>query len=151
MTTRGCPVLPWERFVCLRCGRKLSDQNCWFKHDLIAGVEAPQHCRSSWCSSLWEETHACIWTLWPGEQLISDFLGAFPLSMCFFWQDLKKYFDSLNGEIDGDMVKSLMFQLLRGLNFCHTHNVLHRLISCVFTLFASQPLQGSETTESSDQ
>ena len=41
-------------------------------------------------------------------------------------QDLKKYFDSLNGEIDGDMVKSLMFQLLRGLNFCHTHNVLHR-------------------------
>ena len=41
-------------------------------------------------------------------------------------QDLKKYFDSLNGEIDADVVKSLMFQLLRGLNFCHTHNVLHR-------------------------
>ena len=28
-------------------------------------------------------------------------------------QDLKKYFDSLNGEIDADVVKSLMYQLLR--------------------------------------
>ena len=42
------------------------------------------------------------------------------------FQDLKKYFDSLNGEIDPDVVKSLMYQLLRGLNYCHTHNVLHR-------------------------
>ncbi|GFQ67869.1 hypothetical protein TNCT_126751 [Trichonephila clavata] len=41
-------------------------------------------------------------------------------------QDLKKYFDSLNGEIDADVVKSFMFQLLRGLAFCHSHNVLHR-------------------------
>ena len=45
----------------------------------------------------------------------------------FYLQDLKKYFDSLNGEIDADVVKSLMYQLLRGLNYCHTHNVLHRL------------------------
>jgi len=41
-------------------------------------------------------------------------------------QDLKKYFDSLNGDIDVEVVKSLMFQLLRGLAFCHGHNVLHR-------------------------
>jgi len=41
-------------------------------------------------------------------------------------QDLKKYFDSLNGAIDLEVVKSLMYQLLLGLNFCHTHNVLHR-------------------------
>ena len=41
-------------------------------------------------------------------------------------QDLKKYFDSLNGEIDPDLVKSFMYQLLRGLAFCHSHNVLHR-------------------------
>uniref|UniRef100_T1IBI5 cyclin-dependent kinase n=1 Tax=Rhodnius prolixus TaxID=13249 RepID=T1IBI5_RHOPR len=34
-------------------------------------------------------------------------------------QDLKKYFDSLNGEIDPDIVKSFMYQLLRGLAFCH--------------------------------
>ncbi|XP_030760629.1 cyclin-dependent-like kinase 5 isoform X2 [Sitophilus oryzae] len=41
-------------------------------------------------------------------------------------QDLKKYFDSLNGDIDLDVVKSFMYQLLRGLAFCHNHNVLHR-------------------------
>ncbi|XP_022910297.1 cyclin-dependent kinase 5 [Onthophagus taurus] len=41
-------------------------------------------------------------------------------------QDLKKYFDSLNGDIDSDVVKSFMYQLLRGLAFCHSHNVLHR-------------------------
>lgn len=41
-------------------------------------------------------------------------------------QDLKKYFDSLNGEIDLEVVKSFMFQLLRGLAFCHSNNILHR-------------------------
>ncbi|KAK9892011.1 hypothetical protein WA026_018200 [Henosepilachna vigintioctopunctata] len=41
-------------------------------------------------------------------------------------QDLKKYFDSLNGDIDPDVVKSFMFQLLRGLAFCHSNNILHR-------------------------
>ncbi|VDN54061.1 unnamed protein product [Dracunculus medinensis] len=41
-------------------------------------------------------------------------------------QDLKKYFDSCNGEIDQQLVKSLMYQLLQGLFFCHTNNVLHR-------------------------
>uniref|UniRef100_A0A915PXC8 Cell division protein kinase 5 n=1 Tax=Setaria digitata TaxID=48799 RepID=A0A915PXC8_9BILA len=41
-------------------------------------------------------------------------------------QDLKKYFDSCNGEIDQQIVKSLMYQLLCGLAFCHSHNVLHR-------------------------
>nr|CAG4643288.1 EOG090X081V [Ilyocryptus agilis] len=41
-------------------------------------------------------------------------------------QDLKKYFDSLNGEIDCERVQSLMYQLLRGLAFCHSKNVLHR-------------------------
>jgi len=41
-------------------------------------------------------------------------------------QDLKKYFDSLNGDIDPDVVKSFMFQLLRGLSYCHSRNILHR-------------------------
>lgn len=41
-------------------------------------------------------------------------------------QDLKKYFDSCNGEIDIDTVKSFMYQLLKGLAFCHSRNVLHR-------------------------
>lgn len=41
-------------------------------------------------------------------------------------QDLKKYFDSCNGEIEHETVKSFMMQLLKGLAFCHSHNVLHR-------------------------
>lgn len=41
-------------------------------------------------------------------------------------QDLKKYFDSLNGDIDPDVVMSFMFQLLKGLSYCHSRNILHR-------------------------
>lgn len=41
-------------------------------------------------------------------------------------QDLKKYFDSLNGEIDANQVRSFFYQLLQGLAFCHSHNILHR-------------------------
>jgi len=41
-------------------------------------------------------------------------------------QDLKKYFDSLHGDIDPDVVKSFMYQLLRGLSYCHSRNILHR-------------------------
>ncbi|KAL3321131.1 cyclin-dependent kinase 5 [Cichlidogyrus casuarinus] len=41
-------------------------------------------------------------------------------------QDLKKYFDSCNGEIDQATVKHFMFQLLNGLQYCHNKNVLHR-------------------------
>uniref|UniRef100_A0A2P2HXQ5 Cyclin-dependent kinase 5 homolog n=2 Tax=Hirondellea gigas TaxID=1518452 RepID=A0A2P2HXQ5_9CRUS len=41
-------------------------------------------------------------------------------------QDLKRYFDCLNGEIDADIVKSYMYQVLLGLDFCHSKNILHR-------------------------
>ncbi|EMP24035.1 Cyclin-dependent kinase 5 [Chelonia mydas] len=41
-------------------------------------------------------------------------------------QDLKKYFDSCNGDLDPENVKSFMYQLLKGLAFCHSRNVLHR-------------------------
>uniref|UniRef100_A0A1I7V545 Cell division protein kinase 5 n=1 Tax=Caenorhabditis tropicalis TaxID=1561998 RepID=A0A1I7V545_9PELO len=41
-------------------------------------------------------------------------------------QDLKKFFDSLNGYMDAMTARSLMLQLLRGLSFCHAHHVLHR-------------------------
>ncbi|CAL2037627.1 unnamed protein product [Caenorhabditis brenneri] len=41
-------------------------------------------------------------------------------------QDLKKFFDSLNGYMDAQTARSLMLQLLRGLSFCHAHHVLHR-------------------------
>ena len=41
-------------------------------------------------------------------------------------QDLKKYFDSCNGEIDANIVQSFFWQLLQGLSYCHDHSVLHR-------------------------
>lgn len=41
-------------------------------------------------------------------------------------QDLKKYFDSCQGDVDAAVVKSFMYQLLKGLAFCHSCNVLHR-------------------------
>uniref|UniRef100_A0A1I8IND5 Cell division protein kinase 5 n=1 Tax=Macrostomum lignano TaxID=282301 RepID=A0A1I8IND5_9PLAT len=41
-------------------------------------------------------------------------------------QDLKKYFDSCNGEVEADVVKSFFHQLLKGLEYCHKNSVLHR-------------------------
>ncbi|XP_066912347.1 cyclin-dependent-like kinase 5 [Clytia hemisphaerica] len=41
-------------------------------------------------------------------------------------QDLKKYFDSCQGEIEPNVVKSFMYQLLKGLAFCHEKHILHR-------------------------
>jgi len=41
-------------------------------------------------------------------------------------QDLKKYLDECGGEISRQTMKSFMFQLLRGVAFCHEHRVLHR-------------------------
>ncbi|XP_004458332.1 cyclin-dependent kinase 5 isoform X2 [Physeter macrocephalus] len=61
-------------------------------------------------------------------------------------QDLKKYFDSCNGDLDPEIVKSFLFQLLKGLGFCHSRNVLHRdlkpqnlLINRVVTLWYRPP------------
>ncbi|XP_052666100.1 cyclin-dependent kinase 5 isoform X1 [Harpia harpyja] len=61
-------------------------------------------------------------------------------------QDLKKYFDSCNGDLDPEIVKSFMYQLLKGLAFCHSRNVLHRdlkpqnlLINRVVTLWYRPP------------
>lgn len=41
-------------------------------------------------------------------------------------QDLKKYMDEVRGEIPLATQKSLFYQLLRGIAFCHQHRVLHR-------------------------
>ncbi|XP_019398160.1 PREDICTED: cyclin-dependent kinase 3 isoform X3 [Crocodylus porosus] len=42
-------------------------------------------------------------------------------------QDLKKYMDSSwTGELPLSLVKSYLFQLLQGVNFCHSHRVIHR-------------------------
>ena len=41
-------------------------------------------------------------------------------------QDLKKFLDSSDGGIDAFTIKSSLFQLLRGVAFCHDRRVLHR-------------------------
>ncbi|KAI8145794.1 protein serine/threonine kinase [Fennellomyces sp. T-0311] len=40
--------------------------------------------------------------------------------------DLKKFLDSYGGDIDILTIKQLMYQLLKGIAFCHEHKVLHR-------------------------
>mmetsp|Transcript_21911 Transcript_21911/g.36304 ORF Transcript_21911/g.36304 Transcript_21911/m.36304 type:complete len:300 (-) Transcript_21911:224-1123(-) len=42
-------------------------------------------------------------------------------------QDLKKYMDSVgSGGIHPNLVKSYLYQLLKGIAFCHSHRILHR-------------------------
>jgi len=41
-------------------------------------------------------------------------------------QDLKKYMDECHGDIPRPVLKSFMYQLLRGVACCHDHKVLHR-------------------------
>ncbi|KAJ5073529.1 cyclin-dependent-like kinase 5 [Anaeramoeba ignava] len=41
-------------------------------------------------------------------------------------QDLKKYIDSTIGEIPPIQIKSFLFQILKGISFCHEQKVLHR-------------------------
>lgn len=43
-------------------------------------------------------------------------------------QDLKKYFDTCGGKMDHKTVQSFMYQLLKGLAYCHQQNILHRLV-----------------------
>ncbi len=41
-------------------------------------------------------------------------------------QDLKKYLDGCEGGIEPRALKSFLFQLIRGVAYCHHHRVLHR-------------------------
>lgn len=41
-------------------------------------------------------------------------------------KDLKKYMDELGGPLPLPQIKSFLFQLLRGIAFCHDQRVLHR-------------------------
>ncbi|KFO88872.1 Cyclin-dependent kinase 3, partial [Buceros rhinoceros silvestris] len=42
-------------------------------------------------------------------------------------QDLKKYMDSFQtGEFPLSLVRNYLYQLLRGVSFCHSHRVIHR-------------------------
>jgi cyclin-dependent kinase len=44
----------------------------------------------------------------------------------FLDQDLKKYIDSCNGKMETMACKSFLYQLLRGIMYCHQHLILHR-------------------------
>lgn len=44
----------------------------------------------------------------------------------FLDQDLKKFMDSQPDGIDRMLIKSYMYQLLCGIEFCHSHRILHR-------------------------
>jgi cyclin-dependent kinase len=41
-------------------------------------------------------------------------------------QDLKKYLDVCEGGLEPSILKSFLYQLLRGVAYCHHHRVLHR-------------------------
>ena len=40
--------------------------------------------------------------------------------------DLKKYLDQSEGGLDMATLKSFLYQLIRGIAYCHQHRVLHR-------------------------
>ena len=44
----------------------------------------------------------------------------------FFDTDLKKYLDHYSGDIDQSLIKHLLYQLLKGIAYCHEHRILHR-------------------------
>ncbi|CAM9477160.1 unnamed protein product [Phaeothamnion confervicola] len=44
----------------------------------------------------------------------------------FVDRDLKKYMESCSGMLDPALVKSYMFQMVEGLEFCHARGVMHR-------------------------
>jgi cyclin-dependent kinase len=48
------------------------------------------------------------------------------LAFEFVDRDLKKYMDGVIGPIEPNLIKSYMFQLTLGINFCHMHRVMHR-------------------------
>lgn len=44
----------------------------------------------------------------------------------FLDQDLKKSLDACDGGLEAAQTKSFLYQLLRGITYCHQHRVLHR-------------------------
>lgn len=61
-------------------------------------------------------------------RLLNVFHSESKLTLVFEYcdQDLKKYMDSCRGAPDPANIQSLMLQLLRGLEYCHAHRILHR-------------------------
>eukprot|EP00761_Pharyngomonas_kirbyi_P005574 gb/GECH01005579.1/.p1 GENE.gb/GECH01005579.1/~~gb/GECH01005579.1/.p1 ORF type:complete len:296 (+),score=66.61 gb/GECH01005579.1/:1-888(+) len=40
--------------------------------------------------------------------------------------DMKKYMENVGGRLEPRVLKSFLYQLLRGIEYCHSHSVLHR-------------------------
>eukprot|EP00049_Salpingoeca_infusionum_P005783 m.96768 g.96768 ORF g.96768 m.96768 type:complete len:305 (+) comp13084_c1_seq2:33-947(+) len=61
-------------------------------------------------------------------KLLDVVYAALRLSLVFEYceQDLKKYLDSCRGNPDPGSVQSFMYQLFRGIAFCHEKHILHR-------------------------
>ncbi len=48
------------------------------------------------------------------------------LAFEFLDKDLKGYMSSVQGPLDPNLIKSYMYQLVLGINYCHMHRVMHR-------------------------
>ena len=44
----------------------------------------------------------------------------------FFNQDMKKYLDKLGEPMNKAQVKSILYQLLKGVEHCHERRIMHR-------------------------
>ena len=44
----------------------------------------------------------------------------------YFNRDMKKYLDKLSRPMDSQQVKSILYQLLKGTEFCHKRRIMHR-------------------------
>lgn len=67
--------------------------------------------------------------LWAACRLLDVIHGEKSLVLVFEYldQDLKDYMDGLSGaRMDPELVRSFLFQLVRGIAYCHHHRVLHR-------------------------
>ena len=82
--------------------------------------------------------HRCcsqLWNLFPTHQQLSDRLedvvnigSNLYLVFEFMTQDLRRYMDNARGMgADGErLVKSYMYQMMRGIAYCHSHRIMHR-------------------------
>jgi serine/threonine protein kinase len=52
----------------------------------------------------------------------------------FMDSDLKKYLDSNSGDVSIGNIKYLLYQLLKGIAYCHEHRVLHRDLKVLLDL-----------------
>ena len=87
-------------------------------------TETQKHCPTSWCAPLGSEAYFSVWTLWPRPQEVLW------LTKRWHWSG-GGYVVHVSSGHDHEMKwqqKSSLprFQLLKGLSYCHSRNILHR-------------------------